>query len=97
MPLTTDKMNLPQTTMQLDEVEVEIIDGLFASQSCKSDTLIAKPENMEFLSHGNLKLKDLNNAAQSTPHITKPSNLADISTFDFAELRNYIYGVNGRY
>jgi hypothetical protein len=98
MPLTIDRMNLLQTAMELNKAEVEIIDGLFAAQSYKSVSLIAQPENMGcFPTHGNQKMKDPNNAGQSTPQIPKPSNLAGISTFDFAELKNYIYGVNGRY
>jgi hypothetical protein len=28
---------------------------------------------------------------------SNPINLVGISSFDFTELRNYIYGVNGRY
>lgn len=34
---------------------------------------------------------------ESTIRMLKPSGLTGISTFDSLELRNYIYGVNGRY
>lgn len=34
---------------------------------------------------------------ESTLRLLKLSGLTGISTFDYAELRNYIYGINGRY
>ena len=36
-------------------------------------------------------------AGESTIKLLKPSGLTGISTSDYVELRNYIYGVNGRY
>jgi hypothetical protein len=36
-------------------------------------------------------------AGESTIRMLKPSGLTGISTFDSIELRNYIYGINGRY
>jgi hypothetical protein len=43
------------------------------------------------------KVKVQPGAGESTIRLLKPSELTDISTFDYVELRNYIYGVNGRY
>jgi hypothetical protein len=43
------------------------------------------------------KMKPPTVAGESTIRLLKPSGLAGISTLDYVELRNYIYGVNGRY
>jgi hypothetical protein len=43
------------------------------------------------------KVKVQLGAGESTIQLLKPSGLTNISTFDYVELRNYIYGINGRY
>lgn len=43
------------------------------------------------------KVKGQIGAGESTIHMLKPSGLTGISNLDYVELRNYIYGVNGRY
>lgn len=43
------------------------------------------------------KVKIQTVAGESTIRLLKPSGLTGVSTFDYVELRNYIYGVNGRY
>lgn len=65
-------------------------------------TAIAQPEdqqseNMGILAQGNIKVKAQSSVGESTINMLKPINLAGTSTFDYAELRNYIYGVNDRY
>lgn len=102
MSLMIDVLNSLPAAMELNNTEVEIINGLFVAWNYKSGSLIAQPanqksEDISLLAHGNLKVDDQSSVGQTTLHIPKPSNLTDISTFDFAELRNYIYGVNGRY
>jgi CRP/FNR family transcriptional regulator, cyclic AMP receptor protein len=102
MSLMIDRLNSLPVAIELNNTDVEIIDGLFNVQNNGSGTAIAQVEdqqskNRSIDAKGNLKMKDQSNVGQSTLHIPKPSNLAGISTSDFAELRNYIYGVNGRY
>jgi hypothetical protein len=43
------------------------------------------------------KVKPQNNIGETTIKILNPGGLKGVSTFDYVELRNYIYGVNGRY
>ncbi len=46
----------------------------------------------------NLEVVKLQNSiGETTIKILNPSGLTGVSTFDYVELRNYIYGVNGRY
>ena len=83
MSLTIDMLNSPTVTQELRNPEVELIDGWFGVRNCKSGKLMPQPQSMQL---------------ENTLCMPKPSKLAgDISTFDFTELRNYIYGVNGRY
>ncbi len=59
------------------------------------DTLNSTPTAEE--SSNSDKLKVQKSIGESTSKILKPNGLTEISIFDYAELRNYIYGVNGRY
>lgn len=102
MSLVIDTLNSSTISEDSKSIEVEIIDGLFDVQDYKSGTVIAQPEdrqseNMSILAQGNIKVKAQSSVGESTINMLKPVNLAGISTFDYAELRNYIYGVNGRY
>jgi len=102
MTLSIDFLNL-LTTNELSNMDAELIVGLLGARNGKSDKLIAQPSNMLLensndLAHRNHKEIDPSTIPQDAIYMAKPSNLAgDISTFDFTELKNYIYGVNGRY
>lgn len=102
MSLVTDTPNSSTLSETLSNTEVEVIDGLFDVRDYKSCTVIAQPEdqqseNMSILAQGNIKVKAKSSVGESTINMLKPINLAGVSTFDYAELRNDIYRVNGRY
>ncbi len=60
------------------------------TEAVNSSTAAKEPNDAE-------KVKAQTVAGESTIRLLKPSGMADVSTFDSVELRNYIYGVNGRY
>jgi hypothetical protein len=102
MSLVIHTQNPSTISAELNNTEAEIIDGLFNVQDYKSCTVIAQPEdkqsgNMNIPGHDYLKANDHSSVRKSITHIPKPGHLAGISIFDYVELKNYIYGVNGRY
>jgi hypothetical protein len=102
MSLAINTPNSSTISAELKSIEVEIINRLFDVQDNKSGTVIARPDdkqsqNLSLPAHGNTKVKVQSSVGETTINMLKPVNLAGISTIDYAELRNYIYGVNGRY
>jgi hypothetical protein len=101
MSLTIDLINLLAATNELSNIKTGLIEGLLGVQCCHSDRMFPQPsmrlKNSSDPADEYLKENDQAIQEQDAACISNPGNLAGISTFDFTELRNYIYGVNGRY
>jgi hypothetical protein len=102
MSLVINTLNSSTISTELQSIEDGIINELFDIQDKKSGAETAQqevnqPENICIPAHEHLKTDGQVSFGKFTMHIPKPGKLAGISTFDYAELRNYIYGVNGRY
>jgi CRP-like cAMP-binding protein len=81
-----DTLRNSTITEELNDAEVEIIEGLFEVQDYKSGEIIVQPgdkqpDNLYILAHGDIEVRIASGNEESIIHVLKPGDLAGIITF----------------